>query len=98
MTRMQSVAAVVRAALTLLLVLSGAATASAQTSLIYGLSPSRGGSGGGTTVEVIGNGWFTPGVTTVTMTGGAAQPTSVTVHDSRRLTFVTPPRAASPTP
>src|SRR5689334_16060141 len=85
----------VRALVALLLVLAGAATAAAQTVTITARTPSRGGLGGGTTVEVIGTG-FVQGVTTVAMTpANAAQPTNVTIHSSNRLTFVTPARTAA---
>ena len=99
MTRIRPVgAALLRFVGAAAIVLAAAAVASAQTQVISARTPSRGGTGGGTTVEVIGNGWFIQGSTTVSMTGGATQPTNVTVHSNTRLTFVTPPRAASPTP
>ena len=81
-----------RALLALVLVAAGVATAAAQTVTITARTPSRGGLGGGTTVEVLGTG-FVQGVTNVAMSpANAAQPTSVTIHSGTRLTFVTPPR------
>jgi Tol biopolymer transport system component len=83
----------------LLIVSAGAATASAQSNVITARTPSRGSTSGGTTVEILGNGWFSSfQPTTVTMSGtapgctGALQPTNVVVHSPSRLTFVTPAR------
>jgi Tol biopolymer transport system component len=98
MTGTQSVrAALTRLLLALLVFTGGVATAAAQTQVIQARTPSRGGLAGGTTVELVGNGWFTFG-TTVTMSGAGAQPTNVTVHSSERLTFVTPARALGACP
>jgi len=89
MTRMRSVLAA------LLILTSGAATASAQSALITSRTPSRGDAAGGTTVEILGNGWFSPS-TTVTMSGAGPQPTNIVADpNGRRLTFVAPPRPAS---
>jgi Tol biopolymer transport system component len=83
-----------RSALALLLLVSGAATVAAQTQQIQSRTPSRGGFSGGTTVEVLGNGWFGSFGLSVTMEGPTgAQPTNVVVHSPNRLTFVTPTRA-----
>ncbi len=98
MTGTQSFAALTRSMLVLLVLAASVATTAAQSSVIQARTPSRGGPAGGTTVEVIGNGWFGPTNTSVTMSGGSTQPTNVTVHSLTRLTFVTPPRPAVPTP
>src|SRR5688572_7163419 len=95
MTRMQSAAATLRSALPILLVLSGAAPASAQMAAITARTPARGATDGGTTVEILVNGWLaTFGPTTVTMLPAGPQPTNVVVEAPNRLTFVTPPRPA----
>lgn len=79
-------------------VLGLAASAGAQSAVINARTPSRGSTSGGTTVEVIGNGWFdpAPGVTSVFMSGSGAPVTNLVVHSFTRLTFVTPPRPAGP--
>jgi hypothetical protein len=83
----------------LVLLLAGSAPLWAQSQLIVTRTPTRGPVEGGTTVEVLVNGWLaTFGPTTVTMQGGGAQVTNIVVHSPNRLTFVTPARAASPTP
>jgi hypothetical protein len=98
---MQSVVA--RALVALLMIVAGVATAAAQSPVIQARTPSRGSTAGGTTVEVLGNGWFGSFGTAVTMGGtapgctGSAQPTNVVVHSPTRLTFVTPPRPAAAT-
>jgi Tol biopolymer transport system component len=80
----------------LVMVAAGAAPAWAQAqALITSRTPSRGDAAGGTTVELLGTGWFSLS-TTVTMSGAGPQPTNVVVdRNGRRLTFVTPPRPAS---
>ena len=87
-----------RALFALLLIVSGAVSAAGQSATIQSRTPSRGGTGGGTTVEVLGSGWFGSFGTSVTMAGGATQPTNVVVHSPTRLTFVTPPRAVGACP
>lgn len=58
-------------------------------------TPGRGPVEGGTTVEVISNGWFSSLSTPiVTMLPAGAQPTNVVRHSPTRLTFVTPARPA----
>jgi Tol biopolymer transport system component len=95
MTCMRSVLAA------LLIVTAGAVTASAQAQLITARTPSRGTTSGGTTVEILGNSWFSFSSTIVTMGGtapgctGTAQPTNLVVHASSRLTFVTPARPSA---
>ena len=81
------------AALTALLLLAGATPVAAQT-LIQARTPSRGATTGGTSVEILATTNFFNSGTTVTFVGGGAQPRNVTVHTPRRLTFVTPARAA----
>ena len=85
---------VARALFALLLIVAGAATAAAQpTPAIAARTPSRGGNGGGTTVEIIGNsGWFSFSTTVTMSPANAAQPTNVTTHSPTRVTFVTPAR------
>jgi Tol biopolymer transport system component len=90
----------VRAFTALLVIVAGAATASAQTALITARTPSRGATSGGTTVEILGNGWFSFSSTVVGIGGAApgctgAAPTNVVVHSSSRLTFVTPARPSA---
>jgi Tol biopolymer transport system component len=90
MTRIRTVLAA------LVIVAAAAGTASAQAiAAITSRTPSRGDAAGGTTVELLGTGWFGR-TTTVAMSGAGLQPTNVVVDpNGRRLTFVTPPRPAS---
>jgi hypothetical protein len=93
MTRIRSLLAA------LIIVAAGAGTASAQViSAITSRTPSRGDAAGGTTVEILGNGWFSFS-TTVAMSGAGTQPTHLVVDpNGRRLTFVTPARALGACP
>ena len=87
-----------RLALVALCLFGGVGTLFAQIApAITARTPSRGSTTGGTTVEVLGNGWFAPTAPiTVTITGGGVQPASIVVHSLTRLTFVTPARPAGP--
>ncbi len=74
--------------------LGAAGSAAAQAITITARTPSRGSTSGGTTVEVLGNGWFSSFATTVTMSGAGAAVTNLVIHSPSRLTFVTPARPA----